>query len=239
MHLPLTLRSAVTLYHELEDLLSQACEQITVAGSVRRNYAHHCRADNAERIVKDIEIVCQPKFVRDGRGLFAVHSALDMALAELRAKGIVADDPDNKKNGDRYKRLVFRGLAVIDLFVVLPPAQWGAILAIRTGDAQFSQLLVTPRRQGGAMPTGFRMHSGGICCETDHQGTSRDACTEACRVVTPTEQSFFAALDLPYPELDRRTARDLQGFLVAAQRGGRKSITEERKPHASTIAQTR
>jgi hypothetical protein len=40
----------------------------------------------------------------------------------------------------------------IDLFIVLPPAQFGAFFAIRTGTAEFSQWLVTPREKGGAIP---------------------------------------------------------------------------------------
>ena len=236
MHLPNTLCTAATLYHELEDLLFPACEKITVAGSVRRHYTKRMREDFARLIVNDVEIVCQPKMVRDGRNLFGECSALDGVLAELRSKGVLAGDPDRKADGERYKRLVYRGLALVDLFIVNRPAQWGAILAIRTGAVEFSKLLVERRQVGGAMPHGFRMHCGGLCYEPEHKGQPRDECTAACRVVTPTEESFFKALGLPVPELDRRTARDLQGILAAQRAAARK---QEGNPHASAVSKTR
>ena len=109
MHLPNTLCTAATLYHELEDLLFPACEKITVAGSVRRHYTKRMREDFGRLIVNDVEIVCQPKMVRDGRNLFGECSALDGVLAELRSKGVLAGDPDRKADGERFLREFFGG----------------------------------------------------------------------------------------------------------------------------------
>jgi DNA polymerase/3'-5' exonuclease PolX len=71
----------------------------------------------------------------------------------------------------------------LDLFIVQPPAQWGAILAIRTGPAHYSHWLVTQRKQGGAMPSYLRQRDGALWDGDE-------------LVPTPTEASYFAALGI-------------------------------------------
>jgi hypothetical protein len=66
-----------------------------------------------------------------------------------------------KKSGDRYKQLwlKYAGIAV-DLFLVLPPAQWGVQAVIRTGPAEFSHWMVTKKSKGGALPDGYIVEDG-------------------------------------------------------------------------------
>lgn len=76
--------------------LAPFCEQVVVAGSIRR------RAP----LVKDIEIVCQPKEAYqdfDLKSAFEYHTAI--------------------KDGKRYKQLVLPEGIKLDLFIVRPPAQ--------------------------------------------------------------------------------------------------------------------
>jgi DNA polymerase/3'-5' exonuclease PolX len=50
----------------------------------------------------------------------------------------------------------------LDLFIVTRPAQWGVILAIRTGPADFSKWIVTPRKYGGALPSNCHVEGGRV-----------------------------------------------------------------------------
>lgn len=124
--------------------LSPYCERISIAGSVRRMKPE----------VHDIEIVAipsinsEPTMFDEGRkrefpsGLFFSWKAI--------------------KNGPRYKQFTLPEGINLDLFVVLHPAQWGVILAIRTGPADFSHWIVTPKYQGGPLPGDCRVQDGGV-----------------------------------------------------------------------------
>lgn len=130
---------------------SPYCERVAIAGSVRRNKPE----------VKDIEIVAIPKLVPDQIGMFTgfdfpdepapLRSALDDALVGI-GRFI--------KNGERYKQIVLNDGINLDLFLVLPPAQFGVIYVIRTGPSDFSHWIVTPRKHGGALPSNAQVKDG-------------------------------------------------------------------------------
>ena len=164
-----------------------ACYKIEIAGSIRRR----------KPVVHDIEIVVEP-FVDALPNLLGdaavYHSRLDDVLADLLEEGVLHWFA-GAKVGERMKQfhaLEANGIKV-DLFVVRPPAQWGSIFAIRTGPAHYSHWLVTPRRQGGAMPSHLVQRDGGLY-EDDRL------------IETPSEESFFQALQIwPAPEPWERT----------------------------------
>lgn len=143
---------------ELVERLRSSCVQIEVAGSIRRR----CRW------VHDIEIVAEPWLeIGLATDLFGeanafYHSRLDDALADLQDEQVLRSFP-GARHGERFKQFAVAPLGIkMDLFVVRPPAQWGSLLAIRTGPAHYSHWLVTPRRQGGALPSNLRHKDGGI-----------------------------------------------------------------------------
>ena len=207
--------NAYLVGHAFRTTIGQACTRVELAGSLRRLAAARALGLPLKHpFVKDVEIVCQPKAGNDKRLLFGDGAccALDLRLAELFDAGSVTLDPQNKKNGPRYKRLVYEGLPV-DLFVVRPPASWGATLVIRTGDADFSKTIVTPRDWGGAMPDDLRMHAGGICRTANHRGSADGPCSSACRIPTDTEEALFQALGLPMINAAERDLRHLRGLL--------------------------
>lgn len=143
-----------------------------IAGSIRRHSPE----------VKDIEIVCEPRMVTDG--MFGEER---LAVSEIQE--LVAHWGTTPKLGRKYIQVldVLGSGIVLDLFLVTPPAEYGAILAIRTGPAAFSRMLVT-RIKG-------RLWS---CTEghvVDHLG--RD-------VPTPTEQDFFDAAQVQWLEPEER-----------------------------------
>ncbi len=183
------LHDAEQLAAELVELLEPACDRIEVAGSIRRR-----RPD-----VGDVEIVCQPRQepLRDFFGLETggqinfVDEACDVMLSDSTlAKRLDANG--RPRWGSRYKAAIFQGFAV-DLFCVLPPAQFGTIFVIRTGPAAFSHRLVTARRDGGWMPDWLSEKDGHL---RHRDGTP---------LVTPNEEDVFQALGLPFVEPQDRT----------------------------------
>jgi DNA polymerase/3'-5' exonuclease PolX len=145
--------------------LEPFCSRIVVAGSVRRRVA----------TVKDIELVAEPLEIEDG--LFG-----ETRLNTLEIREIAALLGHMTKGGDKYVQvedILCSGLT-LDLFIVTPPAEWGTILAIRTGPADYSHLAVTRIRDRG-----WRCHEGRI---TDGRGG---------HIPTPHEADFFFAADMP------------------------------------------
>lgn len=158
--------------------LAPSCEQIEIAGSIRR------RVD----WVKDIEIVAIPKVRVDLFGEpMDEPSALDLEVERLIvAKRLEPREP--RRMGRRYKSLrVVRSQLPLDLFIVQPPAQWGAIFAIRTGPAEYSQHLVTACQKRG------------LRCTQGHLETLAGRTVE-----TPTEHGFIVACGLEPVPPERR-----------------------------------
>ena len=160
---------------ELVERLRSACVQIEIAGSIRRRSPW----------VHDIEIVAEPWWemvpnLLGEAGTF--RSRLDDVLADLQEEHVLRGFP-NAKAGDRFKQFAIAPTGIkLDLFIVRPPAQWGSLLAIRTGPAHYSHWLVTPRRQGGAMPSYLAQRDGALWDGDE-------------LIPTPTEAAFFAALE--------------------------------------------
>jgi len=155
------LKTAYFIGDAIVKKLAPFCEQVAIAGSVRR------RAP----LVKDIEIVCQPKEAFQD---FDLKSAFEYRTAI--------------KDGKRYKQLVLPEGIKLDLFIVRPPAQWGMILAIRTGDAEFSKRLVT-NKPWGFLPIGYKVKDGAIWKGDE-------------LIETPDEQDVFriCGMNFIYPE---------------------------------------
>ncbi len=144
--------------------------RVEIAGSVRRR-----RPD-----VGDVEVVaqatsnCRPESVR------TVLERLHVRRGEPNKRGAAAPW------GERYYRglaSVSEGIEVgVDLFVVLPPAEWGVVFAIRTGSAEFSQACVT------------RLHRWGLKSDQGRILKVETGETLPC----PRESLFFRHARLPW-----------------------------------------
>jgi hypothetical protein len=193
---------ALARAQELIEQLRPACVQIEIAGSLRRG----------KESVGDIEIVAMPKVeeyaVAGQLDMFGGGtpakveraSLLDKALETLVAAGeVVRERPhahDRPAWGDKYKKLWARvqtddgaTFIQVDLFIVTPPAQYGAILAIRTGPAEFGQAIM---RYVNAH-TLYRQDDGRLV----HRGTGQT-------IETPTERRYFEVLGLAWVEPSKR-----------------------------------
>ncbi len=199
------LQEATTVASEVRAWLAPACDRIEVAGSVRRG-----KAD-----VRDLEIVAIPR--RAGRPVFGQPplAPLDALLADLVRQWHLRWDRETPRNGPKHKRLVHDSTHQrIDLFLTTPE-NWGNILAIRTGDADFSRLLVTKRTEGGLMPYGYCQRDGAlweVVLKVAGPTVQFDR-----RIPCPEEADFFGELGIwsvPAPEartgdLARQLAREL------------------------------
>lgn len=180
--------TALRAAEDLRALLLDGCERIEIAGSIRRGALD----------VKDIELVTEAKFRPDlfgGVGDDMLNEVIRLRVREKRLQwrgrgGGAVSEPENLE-GRRYYALIFQGIPV-DLFHVRPPAQWGAILAIRTGPADYARNLVTRARERG-----FKCEDGRLLyCEGSSAGEVR---------ATPTEQEFIEACGYRYlPPHQRR-----------------------------------
>jgi DNA polymerase/3'-5' exonuclease PolX len=152
---------ALPIAEKLVDLFQPGCKRIEIAGSIRR-----LKPDPS-----DIEIVATPDLRVATRPLFGIpyqSTQLKMILSSLEL-----GDDDNIKlhrclGGDKYQKYwvsVDSGRTwciKLDLFLVTPPADWGIIYLIRTGPADFSHWIVTPRSVGGGMPDCYHLQDGRI-----------------------------------------------------------------------------
>lgn len=173
--------------------LRDGCDRIEVAGSIRRGKA----------TVADVELVVVPRKSPDlfgGPGFDELNTCVVLAVQAGHLhwrdrNGRVTREPPSLADR-RYYALVaelpgVQGMPV-DLFAVRPPAQWGAIMAIRTGPADYSARLVTTARKRG-----YKCEEGHLVSLADGTvGETRD---------TPTEREFIEACGLAYQEpRDRR-----------------------------------
>lgn len=167
----LPLAEARALAEEVAALLGQGCERIEIAGSIRRE----------RPTVGDLEIVCIPRVIETidlfGADTGEYVNVLDKQVGAELSKGTFGTRPDKNGRaavGERYKRLTYRGVG-LDLFSVLPPAQWGVILLIRTGSAEFSHHFVSH------LPPGYRVQNGALW-------------RDSVLLPTPEEEHVFAAV---------------------------------------------
>lgn len=171
-------------------MLRDGCERVEVAGSIRRGKA----------AVSDVELVVVPRMSPDlfgGPGFDELNTCVVLAVQAGHLhwrdrNGRVSREPPSLADRKYYALIAelpgVQGMPV-DLFAVRAPAQWGAIMAIRTGPADYSARLVTTARKRG-----YKCDEGHLVSLTD--GETRD---------TATEREFVEACGLAYQEpRDRR-----------------------------------
>ncbi len=188
--LRIRLSVAERLAHDLVDLCRPFCERIEVAGSIRR----------CQPTVGDIELVAIP-IMRAVIDLFGEAQrpidALAQELERLRDDGVIQERTEFQAWGPRHKRFTFQEVNV-DLFCVLAPAQWGVILLIRTGPAEFGKRLVSHRRAGGLLPEWLTVRDGALW-------QNETLSLPAEQLSTPEEADVFQALNLAWIPPEKRS----------------------------------
>lgn len=168
---------ALAIATPILEVLRPMCHEAEICGSLRRH----------KEDVKDIEIICRPR-QEEERNFFGDVVGYHNRVEEVMQNMISGGAAQALKNGPRYKQLYLpRHDINLDLFVVLPPAQWGYLLAIRTGPAKYSKKLVTIRQHGGYLPSNLKAKDGAIWSGKNY-------------IEMPTEQSFFDVLGIEMPD---------------------------------------
>lgn len=193
-------KEARVVADEVVEVLAAACERIEVAGSIRRGKAR----------VKDVEIVLIPRTGQRQVGLweYEEYPLVDPVLEGMVGAGVLAWDEVVKRRGPKYKRLVHVASGLVVEVFGATAENWGLILAIRTGPAEFNKRLVSKGWHGGAMPLEMRMDGGFLWLRGE-------------RVVTETEEAFFEALGVPCWEPGERSGEGLKIWLGERERSVR------------------
>lgn len=151
--------------------------RLKCVGSIRRRKAS----------VADIEFVAEPHF---DEGLFGERTPIIEPVEEAMrrigrwVKGATRQMVISDVYGHRNLRC--------ELFLVHPPATWGAIYAIRTGPANLSQYVVTHSKRLNRI----RIDGG----RAIHMDTGE-------QVPTDTEEQFFALANVPLVTPSKRDAQ--------------------------------
>lgn len=192
-----------------------------LSGNLRAEIAGSLRRGKVD--VGDVEIVLEPRMDTDlfGEPVFT-SAALDGAVARCIAEGLLAWDTKVVRDGPRHKRFVLPVLGIpLDLFI---PAlgSWGNILAIRTGDADFSRLMVTQRYKGGLLPNWMRHGDGRLFARAPGYPDFREEPEPNDYIESvlfcPTEEAFFAFLGLDVPPMYLRTQQGGEALAAVAVR---------------------
>ena len=185
---------ALMIAEKMISLLGSECMRIEVMGSIRRG----------NEDVKDIELLAIPDLkpppaprLEFGKPIPKVRETkLDVVLDVMAAEKLI----QRHKDGSKYKKIAWlNGGIMIDLFLVTPPATWGVQSVIRTGPADFSHWCVTRRRNGGALPDGYRVQDGAVW-----EGASENETQN--KIGFETELEFLNFLGLGWIEPGERLA---------------------------------
>ena len=152
---------------ELILLLSPHCERIEIAGSIRRK----------KEIIGDIEIVAIPKPYETGifeNGLASVVNEWPKVKGEL------------DYNNCKYTQRLLPNGVKLDLFFATPK-NYGSILAIRTGSAEYSHKILA----NGWVKAGYKSEGGLLI---------RNGIT----FEIPEEIDLFNRIGIPYIEPEHR-----------------------------------
>lgn len=149
-------------------LLSPHCHRIEIAGSIRRE----------KDIVGDIEIVCIPKPYQTG--LFQDGIA-EIVNQWKKVKG------ELEYGKSKYTQRILPEGIKLDLFFA-EPGNWGSILAIRTGSADYSHKVLA----NGWVKRGYKSE-GGYLTQNGKTYEVRE------------EKDLFDRIGLPYVEPKFRT----------------------------------
>lgn len=163
----LTLNQAGPLATFFTEQLSPVCESgfCNAAGGYRRGKS---QIHDLEFVVLPLDKTPTPRF--GVKAIDTPRNLLESRLLELSEVGFLIFSKGDKKNRKYWINLGKFGIVpeagepadfLLDLWITLPPAQYGVNLAIRTGPNsrtnKFSKWIVTNRKNGGALPDDYRV----------------------------------------------------------------------------------
>lgn len=180
----LSLAAADDLACRIAAEFAPVCERIEVAGSVRR----------LRPTAGDLELVVIPKFSPSLVAGVPGPSLLEMALLAAVQQGRLIQAAKNE--GQRLKRFFIGSLKRqgkdFKLEINISDAErWPVELAIKTGSAEFSKMLVTYRKYGGFLPAHWKICDGWQVWQGDTRlrfESERDFIEQMCGAWVPPEK---------------------------------------------------
>jgi hypothetical protein len=133
-----------------------------------------------------------------------MKTLFDQKLYELTEEGVLSFKQGRDRNRKYWINMELFDLEpgrdfVLDLWITLPPAQFGVNYVIRTGPGSptdhFSKWVVTQRSQGGALPDGYRVKHAAVW-RVDQLDAKNEPFEGECPLQMPTEESFIDFLGL-------------------------------------------
>ena len=189
------LQDAAEVARRLAAAVAPFCLRVEIAGSVRRACPE----------VKDVELVAVPRWSERPapvQSLFAEESERvnllhEWATRDAGGAGVRWIKPGTSEVVDwepkpegKYWRALVEGRVKLDLFLAAPE-NYGMIMAIRTGCAEFSQALMTFAK----LRTPYHVEGGYL---RDREGAPLE---------TPEERDVFEALGVDFVEPHGRTGQ--------------------------------
>lgn len=184
------------LAEELRQLLSPACIQIEVAGSIRRQAP----------LVGDIELVAIPKIETydevDESDLFKASRPVQYNLL-WKALNVFFKGK-YRLNGEKYKSFYWptgagEDLVQVDLFTATPET-WGWIFLVRTGSGDFSHHVAKKLNAAGYTSKDGAIHRGDLL-QADGKW---EMVPVGAPIKTLTEQDVFNLARIPFREPKQR-----------------------------------
>lgn len=201
---------ALKVAEALVDHLRPACTRIEIKGSIAR----------LKDEPGDIEILAvpDPAPVPRARLQFGMpiprsyNTLLDKMVDEMRKDKSIEVFAD----GDRQKKfwLNYAGIKV-DLFICIPPSDWGVQAVIRTGPSDFSHWCVSNRKIGGALPDAYFVKHQVVWIKSEiskydipeNQDKAIDLLTPTNHLSMPEEIDFLKLLELGWIKPKDRVAK--------------------------------
>jgi DNA polymerase/3'-5' exonuclease PolX len=189
------LKDAEEVARRLTAVMAPFCLRVEIAGSIRRSCPE----------VKDVELVAVPRwsdrpapiqslFVEESERVnllheWATHEAVGTGVRWIKPGTSEVVDWEPKPEG-KYWRALVDDTVKLDLFLAAPE-NYGMIMAIRTGCAEFSQALMTYAKHR----TGYHVEGGYL---RDREGAPLE---------TPEERDVFDLLGVDFVKPKERTGQ--------------------------------
>lgn len=201
---------ALEVAEALVDHLRPVCERIEIKGSVSRFKPE----------VKDIEILVVPDLGKVLRAPLVFGQPVPRLYATKldQVLDLMVKDNDIRidEDGPRMKKLYLKYAGInVDLFICIPPSDWGVQAVIRTGPSDFSHWCVTNKSKGGGLPNGCFVKHQVVWIESEISkvdvGENPDKATtlltDANHLSMPEEIDFLKFLGVGWIEPMERVAR--------------------------------
>lgn len=192
-------RDALRIARAWHKHIGPYCKRFAFAGGLRRRTSD----------VTDIDLVIDPiTLVRNKPlPLFPDHETqgeeADLVFEQLevlKSKGLFQPGKGYADGFKNCKLILPEGIK-LDISAVRYPAQWGVILALRSGPAEFSHWLVTNEDRGGPLPDDLIVQEGAVGhWILDFNADGQTKRVRSSLIETPEERDFFDLLQLPFIE---------------------------------------